>query len=1098
MNRPLGDPLLIGSIKTNIGHLEGASGLAQVTKAIFALEKAEIPPNLWFEKANSRIPMQDWNLKVVEKLTPWPSYGPRRVSINSFGYGGTNAHCIIDDAYHYLKARGLKGNHVTLPSSEDSLSVSSTDSAVGLTPAHDFQSSILSRDIGVVPGYFDAISRQLQPKLFVWSSNGQSGVERTASLYRDYLSKKLESIDSDAEEGKFLEKFARTLASRRSIFPWKNWAVASSGKELVQTLESTPAKAKRSAKAPKLGFIFTGQGAQWYAMGRELLLYPVFEQSIREADAYLASIGCSWSLFDEFKMDEISSKINSPQYSQPICTALQIALLDLLTSWNIAPDAVAGHSSGEIAAAYAKGALTRQSAWAIAFHRGRLSESLRELAPNLQGGMLATALGADAVQPYLDELSEGSAMVACKNSPSSTTISGDFVAIKALEVKLNADGHFARMLKVVTAYHSSHMEVIADLYLDSIKDLETLPATSQVKMFSSVTGNLVENSDLSASYWVRNMISEVNFVGAVQSMCRNQEPGKRRTTKPFVDILIELGPHSALQGPLKQILKTESGKIAEITCLSLLSRGVNACVTSLSTMGSLFQLGYPVKIATVNGDIANLGKDGFIVDIPPFAWNRNNKYWGESQVSKNYRFRNNPRIDLLGATIPQANTLEPLYRNIIKLNEMPWVECHKVQGTILYPAAGMLCSAIEAAAQRASKDREIKGYELRDVIIGKAIVIPADDNGTETMLSLRPWRAGSQDLASTWDEFRLMSRQLDSAEWILNCTGLVSVVYVADKNEVFADEEQHAAADYRQRFDSIEAGCHKTVDPEAHYDSLATIGLNFSGPFKSLVGVKRGHFKSRCELKIPDTKVMMPMNFEYPHKIQPATLDCIIQMGLAGATPADEELTVGLIPTSIEKFFISNNIPSKAGELLHGVAAIENEGFEHAQGSFIVYDDKWTYPVVAFQGIKSTALRHGELGFAQAASMRKLIASFHWQEDISKLSSTAIASNCAQSLQTLPSVDPTIIHDLEHAAFIYMRRVLHSCTPDEVSHVIRVKLHQAQLRSTLCFISMRHLVYNKLALALQTSRYVLLDQIREAHSFLSQIIVQDCLILREI
>ena len=195
-----------------------------------------------------------------------------------------------------------------------------------------------------------------------------------------------------------------------------------------------------------------------------------------------------------------------------------------------------------------------------------------------------------------------------------------------------------------------------------------------------------------------------------------------------------------------------------------------------------------------------------------------------------------------------------------------------------------------------------------------------------------------------------MSRQLDSAEWILNCTGLVRVRYASEKNPIFADEEKLAAEDFRQRFDSIEAGCHKSVDPDAHYQSLSTIGLNFSGPFK-----------------IPDTKAMMPKNFEFPHVIHPSTLDCIIQMGLAGATPAEEELTVGLIPTSIEHFYISKKVPSSAGELLHGVAAIENEGFEHAQGSFIVFDDTWTAPVVSFQGIKSTALRHGELGFAQAA-----------------------------------------------------------------------------------------------------------------------------------
>ena len=613
--------------------------------------------------------MDDWNLKVVDKLIPWPSDGPRRISINSFGYGGTNAHCIIDDAYHFLKVRGMTANHNTVSSSEVSSPASSIDSGIVLTPINDLQASILNLDINSATDYFDDTRHPTRPKLFVWCSNEQSGVERTATMYREYLRKKLDANKSDRAEAKLLDQLARTLASRRSVFPWKNWAVAASGKELIDSLESPLVKAKRSAKAPKLGFIFTGQGAQWYAMGRELRAYPIFEQSLRDADAHLRSIGCPWSLLEEFKADEIVSKINSPRFSQPICTALQVALLDLLTSWNITPEAVAGHSSGEIGAAYAKGAITRESAWTISYHRGHVSESLRDLAPQLRGGMLATGLGANDVQPYIDDLTEGSAMVACKNSPTSTTVSGDFVAIKALEIKLNNDGHFARMLKVETAYHSAHMEVIAELYLDSIKDLETLPTSGKIKMFSSVTGALIENQDLGAAYWVKNMVSEVNFVSAIQNLCRHN-PGKRRTTKPFVDVLLELGPHSALQGPLKQILKSESGKIAEVPYFSVLSRGTDASVSSLSTVGCLFQLGYPVKIAEVNGDEAILGKDGFLVDIPPFPWNRNNKYWGEPQVSKNYRFRDHSRTDLLGATIPQGNSIEPLFRNIMKLNEM--------------------------------------------------------------------------------------------------------------------------------------------------------------------------------------------------------------------------------------------------------------------------------------------------------------------------------------------------------------------------------------------------------------------------------------------
>ena len=260
--RPQGDPLLIGSIKTNIGHLEGASGLAQVTKAVFALEKGEIPPNLWYKKPNSRIPMDDWNLKVVDKLTQWPSEGPRRISINSFGYGGTNAHCILDDAYHYMKARRLQGNHNVSTDLISTSPATSIDSALGSSPS--LSESPLSAWKWSSPkglGYFANGDASSQAKLFIWSSNEQSGSGRTANLYRDYLLGKLDGA-SEKTEAQLHEKLARTLATRRSIHPWRSFAVASSAKELCETLESPPVKAKRVSKTAKLGFIFTGQGAQ--------------------------------------------------------------------------------------------------------------------------------------------------------------------------------------------------------------------------------------------------------------------------------------------------------------------------------------------------------------------------------------------------------------------------------------------------------------------------------------------------------------------------------------------------------------------------------------------------------------------------------------------------------------------------------------------------------------------------------------------------------------------------------------------------------------------------------------------------------------------
>lgn len=269
MSRPQGDRLFIGSVKSNIGHLEGASGLAQITKAVFALEKGEIPPNLWYNKANPRIPMDKWNLQVPVKLTPWPTIGLRRISINSFGYGGTNAHCILDDAYHYLKARGLEGNHNTVVNLGGDSPASSADSGIGMMSGEDLlllKRKLLDTNTDIptsfgYSNYISSIDTSTSHRLFVWTSNEKSGIDRTAAHYSEYLGNKLQNLEEPEDEALF-SKFSRTLALRRSILPWKSFTIASSVKELCEAMKRPSETPKRTSKVPKVAFIFTGQGAQ--------------------------------------------------------------------------------------------------------------------------------------------------------------------------------------------------------------------------------------------------------------------------------------------------------------------------------------------------------------------------------------------------------------------------------------------------------------------------------------------------------------------------------------------------------------------------------------------------------------------------------------------------------------------------------------------------------------------------------------------------------------------------------------------------------------------------------------------------------------------
>lgn len=386
---------------------------------------------------------------------------------------------------------------------------------------------------------------------------------------------------------------------------------------------------------------------------------------------------------EEFCADEKSSKINQAAYSQPICTALQVALVDLLRHWGVKPVAVIGHSSGEIAAAYCKGAISRESAWKIAYHRGRLTNFIRLLSPHLSGGMLVAGINEDQALDYLKLVLDGKVVIACVNSPSNVTVSGDMLGINQLNEILTVDSIFTRKLKVETAYHSHHMNIIAIAYMESLHDIETLPTIdSDIIMFSSVTGDVVKSADLGSKYWVDNMTSTVRFSTAAQRLLTFSSSIKKRHSRndiSAVDILLEIGPHSTFEGPLRQILQSNEAHKSSVLYLSLLSRGRNAFKSMLEAAGRMFVKGYPVDLPRVNNtepEYSNLPAS--FVDLPSYPWNHTSRYWCESHISVGHRFRKYPRHDLFGAPTPDYNPLEPKWRNFIRKSENPWIQDHRV------------------------------------------------------------------------------------------------------------------------------------------------------------------------------------------------------------------------------------------------------------------------------------------------------------------------------------------------------------------------------------------------------------------------------------
>ena len=273
------------------------------------------------------------------------------------------------------------------------------------------------------------------------------------------------------------------------------------------------------------------------------------------------------------------------------------------------------------AAAYAAGALTASDCFKLAFHRGRLSQDITKIDPEIRGSMMSVGLSAEEVQSHIDKLNDPDIVVACKNSPSNVTLSGPSESLDKLEGSLKNTDVFVRKLKVNVAYHSPHMKVIEDQYLSSINDIQTLPTKSGPVFFSSVTGTQLDLSELDASYWVRNMVSPVEFVKVIDSIFPERTTATRRRRRDKVDIntIVEVGPHSALQGPIRQILsKTNRAGDADYT--SVLQRGKDAVISTLQSVGHLWTKGQAVKFLEVNSSEDLDGSQKCLTDLPNYPW----------------------------------------------------------------------------------------------------------------------------------------------------------------------------------------------------------------------------------------------------------------------------------------------------------------------------------------------------------------------------------------------------------------------------------------------------------------------------------------------
>jgi acyl transferase domain-containing protein/acyl carrier protein len=558
-----GEPLWVSSAKTNIGHLEAAAGIAGLIKTALALHWRRIPAHLHFEEPS---PYLDWGklpVRIPRETVSWPEAdGGRIAGVSSFGFSGTNAHVLLEEAPETAPAETEPAEPVT---AQPRLLVLSAHSPQALLATAGAYAGLL----GGRPGQPGAPEGDAEPAA-AWSD-----IARTAALHRAHLPYRLALVAATAEQA------AASLAS----------AARGQDPEEVRRAQARPAGKLRLIAA------YSGQGSQWPGMGAGLLADPAAVAVIDRCDAVVRELA-GWSVREALTAPRESSGLDRTEVAQPAIFTVQAALTELWHRRGIEPDAVIGHSVGEIGAAYAAGVYDLETACALAVHRGTTMGSTRGA-----GAMAAVGLSREQAVELISGTA-GAVSIAAVNSPASTVLAGDRAVLAALEDKVRARGAFWAIVQEEYAFHSPAMEAVSESLARSLDGLE--PHEPSKPLYSTVTGELADWLAMDARYWVRNMTSPVLFSQALHA-----------AAGPEHHVLLEVGPKTTLTVPATQSL---DGVGAGVTAIGSMRARFAARETMLDAAGALYVLGY-----RLNHQALHPG-GGCRAELPGYPWQRE-RHW---------------------------------------------------------------------------------------------------------------------------------------------------------------------------------------------------------------------------------------------------------------------------------------------------------------------------------------------------------------------------------------------------------------------------------------------------------------------------------------
>ncbi|MCK6549043.1 acyltransferase domain-containing protein, partial [Myxococcota bacterium] len=775
-----GDPCLVGSVKTNIGHLEAGAGIAGLIKTALSLHHGVIPPSLHFVTPNPNIDFEGLKLRVVTEPERYGD-GPSLAGVNSFGFGGTNGHTLLEAAPRRERAR-----------------------LVAVTKA-------------------DGSPRA---ELLVASARSKAALQGAAKA----LAARLDALESDT-----VPELCRTAATRRGHHEHRVAVVGGAASELSSGLAAFARGVPRpsvtsgqvSGAPPKLVFVYGGQGPQWWAMGRQLhASEPVFRAKLEECHEAMRAAG-GFSLLDELLADEATSRMADTAVGQPSIFAIQVSLAALWASWGITPDAVVGHSVGEVAAVHAAGILDLASAMKVIYHRGRTMSH----APG--GRMLAAGIsGAEALR--IAASNPEKVFVGAINSPTSVTLSGDGPALEEVMKVLEARGAFVRFLTVPYAFHSAQMDPVKDELLASIAGLE--PRDAKLPILSTVTGAPAAGKDFGPEYWWKNVRQTVRFAPALE-----------RLAADGYSCFLELAPHPVLSTSIQEC---HGDRTPKAVVLPSLRRNTDERATMLTSLGGLYTLGFEPRWEGL-WPRAEAGEVEPVA-LPGYAWQKE-RYWHEAASSLDARVR--PSLHPLLTDVGRG--AEPSWQGRLDPKLSPWLLAHVIEGRTVFPGAGYVELAI-AAGRALAPDAAVV---LEDVELERALFLPSGDDQAYVELTVRPAES----------TFAIASKVGDAkGDWTRHVNGKVRTL--SGGTPVRVDRA------------AIASGLGEALDVDAFYTRFAETGLEFGPAFRTVKDGRRRDGEALARL------VADPKLHGGRFTVHPALLDGCLQVVAAAARASDPRL----------------------------------------------------------------------------------------------------------------------------------------------------------------------------------------------------------------